>query len=74
MKSTMRSKIIKFAIDKRINLGHDTITIDDIVNDLRPYHTFDHDQYVTSFKSHAKVRNYGFRNDRIVRTERFKIV
>ena len=69
----MQSKIIKYAIDLRINAGHTTITIDDIINDLKPVHNFLPDLYVRVFKSHAKSRNYIFKNDCIVRSNKFKV-
>jgi len=75
MRITMQSKLIKNAINVRINAGQDIITIDDVVNDLASTHTFASvpsiAMFVKTFKAYAKTVNYTFMSDRIVRSSKF---
>jgi len=71
MRTTTQSKLIKNAINVRINAGQDIITIDDVMNDLASMHTFVRDQFVRTFKAYAKTVNYTFMSDRIVRSNKF---
>ena len=73
MRTTMQSKIIKHAIDKRIDAGYDVVTINDIIGDINDSR-FTNDIIVKTFRLYAKSVNYTFNNDRIVRSQKFQSV
>jgi hypothetical protein len=71
MRLTTQSKLIKHAINMRVNLGHDVVTIDEVMSDLASSHISVRDQYIRTFKNHAKSINYTFISDRLVRSNKF---